>query len=94
MESPKPNNSDSLQAYEDLYKNVKIAEALKKKEPKENIDKISEETINFDSMNSLQICRFHDPLIMRKDANFLDRNTPIADKFFMLTREDDSVSAT
>ena len=35
----------------------------------------------------------HDPLVMLKDVNFLERNNPIADKFYILTRED-SVSAS
>jgi len=47
-----------------------------------------------DRSNALQICKFHDPLIMLNDVGFLQRESPIADKFYILTREDDSVSAT
>lgn len=43
--------------------------------------------------NSIRICKFHDPLVMLHGANMFERRSPIADKFYALTREVDSVRA-
>lgn len=46
-----------------------------------------------DKKNSLEVCKFHDPLIMIKDGNILQRKNPIADKFYILTREDSAAAS-
>ena len=46
-----------------------------------------------DKNNSLEVCKFHDPLIMIKDGNILQRKNPIADKFYILTREDSAAAS-
>lgn len=34
---------------------------------------------------------FHDPLVMVNDEKFIERQSPIADKFYKMTRDDNSV---
>ena len=53
----------------------------------------AEEQAQLDKNNSLKICQFHDPLIMLKDGNILQRKNPIADKFYILTREDSAAAS-
>ena len=83
----------SLKAYENLYKGIKITDAIKRN-AKQELQPIAEDTITHEAESSLQVCKFHDPLVMLNDPSFLERASPIVDKFYILTREDDSVSAT
>lgn len=43
--------------------------------------------------STLKICTFHDPLVMLRVEKFTERASPIVDKFYILTRDLDSVSA-
>ena len=91
----KPNNSDSLQAYESLYQNIRTTEAIKqKKQGTAEYKMIMEDSINQEAISSLQVCKFHDPLIMLDDTNFNKPTSAIIEKFFLLTRDEDNVSAT
>jgi hypothetical protein len=86
-------NTSSLQSYEELFRKVRLTNAQKEGktliEAEEQAFMISE-----NSANLLQICKVHDPLVMLNSDQFIERQSPISDKFYILTREGDSVSAT
>jgi hypothetical protein len=41
----------------------------------------------------LKSCNVHDPIVMKCNDEFIERESPISEKFYKLTREDDKVSA-
>lgn len=44
--------------------------------------------------SQLQLCKFHDPLVMQNSEKFVMRESPIADKFFQMTRDDGASAAS
>lgn len=68
----------SLQAYEDLLDRVRQQNANNTSKQEQVKLEIEKERKQFD----LQICNFHDPLVMLNSDKFVVRQSPIADKFF------------
>ncbi len=82
-----------LQAYCDLYDKVRLANA-NKLGGKEAQNEVALSIAEQESLaSSLKICNFHDPLVMLHSEKFVDRASPISDKFYILTREDNLASA-
>ena len=78
-----------------MYARIQLANATKTSstsEVKALSDAIDKERQT--RTNCMQICQFSDPLVMLDSEKFVDRASPIADKFFIMTRDDGSVAAT
>lgn len=79
-----------LASYKELYDRVELANAQKMGKPDEVVIKQKNEQDN--QLFCLKICEFHDPLVMLTGVKWLERSSPITEKFYLMTRDD--VSAT
>lgn len=83
----------SLQAYDELYDKVRLANA-NKLGGKEAQDIVAQSILEQENQeSSLRICNFHDPLVMLNGEKFIERESPISNKFYILTRDDPSIDA-